>query len=159
MPQFELNGKDDSEFSDLPMIVQGYIECMFFTSDAPGVDSEEFWTDEYQADMMEGRTDGCLPSDLGFSDLTADALAQIQADCGTFHVKARDLLRQAYEREGYDAERAGHDFWYTRNGHGVGFWDRSALDADGLGEALSDIARSFGEAYPYATRDGKVGLE
>lgn len=31
----------------------------------------------------------------------------------------------------------GHDLWLTSQGHGVGFWDRSELDADGLGNRLS----------------------
>lgn len=157
MPEFQLNGKADPHFTDLPQLVQGYIEAMFFTSEAPGVDSEEFFTPEYQAEMEQGRTDGCLPADLGFADLTPDALADIQADCGTFHVEARDLLHEAYERD-YDAEQAGRDFWFTRNGHGVGFWDREVLDEGGLGERLSDIARTFGECNPYANEDGTIGI-
>lgn len=41
-------------------------------------------------------------------------------------------------------EAVGHDFWMTRNGHGVGFWDRGLGDE---GDALSEIAREFGEAH------------
>ena len=26
-----------------------------------------------------------------------------------------------------DIEQAGHDFWFTRNRHGTGFWDRPEL--------------------------------
>jgi hypothetical protein len=37
------------------------------------------------------------------------------------------LLDLAYARD-YDPEQAGCDYWFTRNGHGVGFWDRDALD-------------------------------
>lgn len=35
------------------------------------------------------------------------------------------------------------DFWLTRQGHGCGFWDGKYPDE--IGEALSDIARGFGE--------------
>lgn len=44
-------------------------------------------------------------------------------------------------------------FWYTRNGHGVGYWDRDQLsryvDIGGgtegdLGDSLSEAARDFG---------------
>lgn len=141
MPQFELEGRDNPEFADLPMIAQGYVEAMFFTECDPSVSLDE-WEEE---PGMEFR-DGSIPGDVGFSHLHPDAVKDIVAECGAFHVKARDLLRKAYERD-YDATQAGRDFWYTRNGHGVGFWDRDALDADDLGDALSVIAREFGEAH------------
>lgn len=51
-------------------------------------------------------------------------------------------------------ERAGHDFWLTRNGHGAGFWDRG-LGA--LGERLSEAAKVYGSAddhRPYDCGDG-----
>lgn len=38
----------------------------------------------------------------------------------------------------------GHDFWLTRNGHGVGFWDRPEIWGD-CADLFSDIARSMGE--------------
>lgn len=51
----------------------------------------------------------------------------------------------------------GHDFWLTRQGHGVGFWDRKVLEVtleDGteLGDALSAVAREVGESYHYQDR-------
>ena len=42
-----------------------------------------------------------------------------------------------------------HDFWYTRNGHGTGFWDGDYEE----GHALTDIAHSFGEVYTYEGDD------
>lgn len=51
------------------------------------------------------------------------------------------------------AERAGHDFWLTRNRHGAGFWDRG-LGA--LGDRLTDAAHAFGEVYLYVNDDGEV---
>lgn len=50
-----------------------------------------------------------------------------------------------------DDERAGHDFWLTRAGHGAGFWDRryTGPDLDTLeGGASAPLWRI------YATRDG-----
>lgn len=52
----------------------------------------------------------------------------------------------------------GHDFWLTRQHHGVGFWDRRELEvivsAEGgefeqeLGALLTAEAYRFGECYP-----------
>ena len=42
-----------------------------------------------------------------------------------------------------------HDFWYTRNGHGAGFWDGDYEN----GEVLTDIADSFGEVSTYEGDD------
>ena len=141
MPQFHLIDRDAATFADLPLFVQGYVEAMFWTEDAPGVDTEEFLTDEYQEAMAEGQCDGTIPGDVGFNELHPDFLATILRECETFQKENAADLAEAYDRDGYTPERAGHDYWLTRNGHGTGFWDRDELDADGLGDRLSDAAR------------------
>lgn len=50
----------------------------------------------------------------------------------------------------------GHDFYMTRNGHGVGFWDRGLGE---LGTWLTGICKPFGEAYAYVGDDGSVYVE
>jgi len=50
------------------------------------------------------------------------------------------------------------DVWLTRNGHGAGFWDRGALDARGLGDALSDHAKTFGTSDVYIGDDMRIHL-
>lgn len=146
MPQFEME-KDGTvngqEFSDLSPFLQGYLEAMFFTNEATGVSMVDWNDPEVQSDRREGCLDGELPADAGFSDIYPDSLIKAHQDCSEFQQKARHLLSQAYSRN-YDAEQAGRDFWFTRNGHGVGFWDRDELDADDLGDKLSDIAKEFG---------------
>ena len=37
-------------------------------------------------------------------------------------------------------DQIGHDFWFTLQGHGAGFWDRGMGD---LGERLTDVAKTF----------------
>ena len=63
-------------------------------------------------------TDGEENEDQEFtSKFKADAYFA----CRNFEDAVRALnidLRQ------YSAEQLGHDLWFTRNGHGVGFWDR-----------------------------------
>ena len=42
----------------------------------------------------------------------------------------------------------GHDLWLTTRGHGIGFWDRDELEADGLGDRLTEACERFGEPQP-----------
>jgi hypothetical protein len=39
----------------------------------------------------------------------------------------------------WDDSEFGHDFWYTRNGHGTGFWSR---DEKTNGDAISEIVKN-----------------
>jgi hypothetical protein len=50
-------------------------------------------------------------------------------------------------------ERNGHDFWLTREGHGVGFWDRGY---GRVGSILTDAASSFGGFNLYLGDDGMI---
>jgi len=45
-----------------------------------------------------------------------------------------------------NVDQAGHDFWFTRNGHGVGFWDRPEIYGEHYAEMLTTRAHEFGEA-------------
>lgn len=48
-------------------------------------------------------------------------------------------------------EQCGHDLWLTRQGHGAGFWDRSA-ETYGNAEnrqKLTEYAEKVGEFYNY----------
>lgn len=47
-------------------------------------------------------------------------------------------------------ERAGHDLWLTRNGHGVGFWDGDWPEP--LAEILTDSAHRLGPVDLYVHR-------
>lgn len=130
MPQFQLEGAGAPDFKSLPAFVRGYITAAFFTEASEG-------GDEY-----EGKT---------FGDITSGALAGIIADCEAFQAAAAPLLEEAFDR-GYSEERAGTDFWFTRNGHGAGFWDREELaeahdwTGTSLGNALSALC-GFGTAF------------
>lgn len=163
-------------FTALDSFTQGYIEALFFTE-------SEDWLEqlgsELEADMSLTR-----PS-FGFRDLAPETLERIIEDCAKFQREARELLTGAYDRD-YSAEQAGRDFWYTRNGHGVGFWDRDELEpkgeqweatqipldrwtpelrktrerleAESLGNRLSKAARAAGMADAYLGDDKKVHL-
>lgn len=59
-------------------------------------------------------------------------------------------------------ERAGHDFALTRNGHGVGYWDRDYKDStlnkdvDYIGKELTEACRQWGEMNVYIGNDDKL---
>jgi hypothetical protein len=107
---------------------QAYIEAMFWTScdDTPNCPEDECSVLRYGS---------------GAHNLTRASLAAIVADCAAFRERAGALL------DGADPERAGVDFWLTREGHGTGFWDRlpDTYPNDPEGEALTALAKQFGE--------------
>tara|TARA_R110000822_G_C15278495_1_gene489940 strand:+ start:990 stop:1385 length:396 start_codon:yes stop_codon:yes gene_type:complete len=47
-----------------------------------------------------------------------------------------------------NVEQAGHDFWLTRNGHGIGYWDRPEIYGQNMAENYTKWAESFGPADP-----------
>ena len=141
MPEFirdKGSAADAARFNELPGFVRGYIEAAYFTNTGTGDDAESGL------------------QDASFGELSGEALAQACDTCAAFQTRAAGLLALAYTRDGYDDEAAGRDFWYTRNGHGVGYWDRDALAFDSLGEKLSSIARNFGSVDLYRGDDGLI---
>jgi hypothetical protein len=50
-------------------------------------------------------------------------------------------------------EHAGRDFWYTRHGHGVGFWDG---DWPINGDKLTKLAKTFEEKILYVGDNGSI---
>lgn len=116
-------------------IENAYLEAVEFTdcgpddperSEAPW--SESLFTHAQDAVLQFLR---CLPSDLWAE------------------------VSEAVQDGRYSWSQFGHDLWFTRNGHGTGFWDRGlAL----LGDELSDHASAMGEVYTYVTDDGELSV-
>lgn len=97
----------------------------------------------------------CSPSDLAL-----ETVARMYADCERFEQENETALAAWYAL-GETFERAGHDFWLTRNGHGTGFWDRhtDGGKAERLGRRLTDAAHAFGMVDLYVGEDGKIYQE
>jgi hypothetical protein len=136
MPEFILDyGTPEAaaRFKALDGFTEGYITAAFWLLDESV--SEE------------------LDRDATFADLAPSALDAMIADCAAFQRDQRDLLEAAYEErlEDYDMERAGHDFWLTRNHHGAGFWDRGL---GRVGNCLSTCAHTYPETDLYLGDDG-----
>ena len=139
MPEFILNrsARRRHPFYALDAFEKGYVEAMFFTNGD---------TDGEREDLL---------NELGVERLTRAAVKSIKVDCQAFRSKIMPdgcFVQQWLNRaENYDDGQAGRDFWFTRQGHGVGFWDRAEL-AGGLGAGLTAAAKAMGEVWPYVAR-------
>ena len=54
---------------------------------------------------------------------------------------------------GIEDRMIGRDFWLTRCGHGVGFWDRGLGE---IGDWLTSMAKPYGDASLYLGDDEKI---
>lgn len=144
------------EWADLDAFTQGYIEALFFTN------AEELGAGDFLVARCEAAGEA-----HGFSDLAPETLAQIIANCAKFQASdgwrdcLQDARREPERGEGVevvfpDDTRAGRDFWYTRNGHGAGFWDGDWPEP--YGAQLAYASTAFGEVDAYLGDDGKVHL-
>jgi hypothetical protein len=126
-----------TSFWRLDEFLRAYITCAFFT-----------WTDEEEAPGgCDYRTTGC--AERLFEQLAPETLHTMAEDCRKFQIENEKLLVEAG-----DTEQNGHDFWYTRGGHGVGFWARGYPKK--VGNALSEACRKYGECNLYRGDDGKI---
>lgn len=132
-------------FDDLDAFTRGYIEALFFTEgDEPGR-----WFGESHDS----------PDLKGFADLAPEALARIITDCAAF--QDRNAWTAMMREDGDLGPRpslrtGGMDFWYTRNGHGAGFWDGDWPEP--YASDLTAAAKAFGSVDAYLGDDGKVYL-
>jgi hypothetical protein len=129
-------------------------------------DHIDTFTRHYLIAALWSSSDGDIESldKYGLEDLAPEAVAKAYEDCLAFQVANADLLRQAYRfysesgmanhpDAGSPQACAGHDFWLTRNHHGVGFWDRGMGE---LGDRLTAAANTFPEISLYVGDDGKI---
>ena len=86
-------------------------------------------------------------ANYGLDDIAPETLASIKDDCEAFQ-------RDHAEDIAGDVERAGHDFWLTRNHHGAGFWDGDWEDE--VGQRLTEACRPYGSVDLYVGDDGLI---
>ena len=97
------------------------------------------------------------PETYNINQLSPEAIARMNEDCQKFQEQAGEVLAAVMDNNGYSVERAGNDFWLTRNGHGAGYWDRDELP-EGVGDTLTEIAKEFGTVDLYVGDDGLLYL-
>ena len=132
MPQFQLDqgGQDSAKrFTALDAFTQSYIEAVFFT---------------------EATADTEIGANATLDDLSPEAWQTMIEQCDVFKKAAGQALI-----DDYGHTEAGHDFWFTRNGHGVGFWegDHGKLET---WRWLDILARTFVGVNLYRGDDGLI---
>lgn len=122
----------------LNAFIAGYIEAMLWAETATDGEGEE-------VDNLAGY------------ELSADALEAARMDCARF-MDVCPLLLKAAMLSGvdYDHTQAGRDLWFSRQGHGVGFWDRGLGP---IGDSLHEVAQTFGSKGLFIDDDGLIGVE
>ena len=139
MPEFQMP-LDNSEYAiqwqkaKIGYFAKGYFEAMFFT---------------------ECHSDNPELEDATINDLSPEAWEKSLKDCAAFEYPNSELLDHAYEAFEYDSEQAGRDFWFSRNGHGAGFFDRGLGET---GDMLQEAARRRGSVDLYRGDDGRLYL-
>ena len=93
-----------------------YIEAVYFT------DVDELNTDN--PDLTPA-----------FEAAAYDACANFENACNLLEIDLRTLYP--------DPTQLGHDLWFTRNGHGVGFWDRPKVYGEHA-DIFTGMARAQG---------------
>lgn len=117
------------------------------------------FTEAYiEAALWSSTDDSDTPMDEIDNELSTKAREQMTSDCADFQTTNAELLESWYSDAGESEDRAGHDFWLTRNGHGAGFWDRwsgSTPQAE-IGRKLTDAAHAYGSCDLYVGDDGEI---
>jgi hypothetical protein len=94
-----------------------------------------------------------LDKNFDESDIDEGTLEKMREDVTRFVNENHKALSTWSGEQTMIEEQAGHDFWFDRNGHGVGFWEPEWGD---VGEQLSKSATKFGEVFLFVNDDGKI---
>jgi len=90
------------------------------------------------------------------NDLSNEAVERAVKDCDAFRQRAAKELSNV-DLSDYREGQIAHDFWLTRNNHGAGFWDGDYPES--VGQALTELAESFGECNLYVGDDGTIDID
>lgn len=86
------------------------------------------------------------------TEFSRDAEGTIYAECDLF----LSVHHAQFKRLGFPMDRAGHDFWLSRNSHGAGYFDRTEYGSRYDLNRLQQSARNCGEREAYLGDDGLV---
>lgn len=127
---------------------RAYVEAALWSSPANGASDE----------MVENidQFDWVKEADSQIDVLDDDLAKEMREDCRKFIYDNRGdlaLASRLYPRTEWPwTAQAGHDFWLTRNRHGVGFWDRGLGE---VGDRLTKAAHAFGEIDLWADEEAR----
>lgn len=127
-----------------------------------GIELDAFTLAYIVAALWSSTDDDDVPMDEKYDieDIAPETLRTMAEECKDFQSSNASLLEEAYSIPHYGSrgeysgpDRAGHDFWLTRNHHGAGFWDRGLGD---VGRKLTDAAHVYGSVDLCVGDDGKI---
>ena len=104
------------------------------------------WSSHDESDESGGEP---MDANYGVEDIAEETIDKMAEDCAKFQ------RENEADIDGKDSQ-AGHDFWLTRNGHGVGFWDREEIWGVEGAARLTKACEAFGSFDLYIGDDGKV---
>lgn len=159
------------QYEDFQKFMDAYYEAMLWSTSLPpygtcpdcGAESQvlDRWNEQSVPvcrNCSEHEPHYEPPGDKNYTlaDLSEELKASSTTDCQAFFRGNLTDLKSVKSIQGYPAmEMAGHDFWLTRNGHGVNFLDRTEWPEE-VAERLCAAANAFGEVYVYVGDDGKI---
>lgn len=133
----------------LDQFTTAYLQCALFTG-----------TDE-----SNDQGGNPLDENYSISDFSKEALKKALADCEKFQELNIDDIEEIPDwkgnadssgRDSYTKyESAGHDFWFTRCDHGVGFWSRNELTKE-VRDRLTKSAHSYGNLSILINEQGEL---
>lgn len=132
-------------------------------------ETEAFFQSYLEAALWTGVDDDDLPLDGNYTvgDIAAETREEMRRHCVSFlaHPRVKSALERCQQLHndglfttpgGCDVcDFAGYDFWMTRNGHGVGFWETGDWP-EYEGSILDKIADTFGCYDLYVGDDGLI---
>ena len=124
---------DEELEHDIQDILDAYLECVIFTESGDGHDDG--------VDPFDGKT---------IYNFSNSSIIEARQQIEWFVNVAGEALDDISD------ESIGQDIWYTRNGHGVGFWDRD-YDDDVI-ETLEKLCKVLGYADCDVLDTGEIEL-
>lgn len=125
----------------LSKMEQSYAETMLWATDTWDENGNSTGTYEYQ--------------NYSPDDISKDAWRKIREYCEGFLELVREDEPSAYEEIIGDLERAGHDFFLTREGHGANFRDGQWYN----GDLFWKWAKTFGDVNLYVNDNGEIEIQ
>jgi hypothetical protein len=129
----------------LDQFTHAYLVCALWASSGPD-------TEPHRCENLDGL--------FTLRDFAPEAIERAIRECEQFQRENSEDLTHARggrERNGEEfsgSERAGHDLFLTRNGHGAGYWDGDYPKE--VGERLTEAAHKLGEVCFYPGDDGFI---
>lgn len=153
---------NDGKLQDLPQsdineILKGYIECALWTEQERLEDDATMDIDDEEMDEVEkliqlkGKFDRKTFTSFVSDDIDIDGRIDAYNDIKTFIKNAGDIaIQEAINENGLF--KLGMDIWFTRNGHGAGFFDHNYENED----LLINAGEKLKPKDLYVGDDGKL---